>query len=337
MHTNVIEKKISKQEYHAMIENRDSPFKKIIKKEFCYYGTECLYCLGLREIRVINLTAGNFPDCYVMEISINMSVFYGGKEYESFQCTGFDYQEFKKKLEQMLDSAIPSYSNVGDWRLKKIEYSKDLYLDRHTCVEKVLKTMNYIDGRKRMKFKIYKSGIEFAYYNKEEKAVIRFHFYRKIIEAVDKAGNGKANPLTAEDFKRMENLYRVELQIFSRRIYDLSVSMGIPQGSIEAFTDEQLEETFLMEILSQVYGKQPFRTRSQVVEIIENSKETLYIKKRMISVLDDINSLGYQEARKKCRGRRKDSFDILIKKIRGMGINLAYLPNEETEELFLLP
>jgi len=329
MHTPIIKRSIEKSEYHAMIEDSNTPFNRTIVNNFSFYKTTHLSELGIREIRLENHTRLNFPDCYEMKIVLNFNVFLGGNRFESYDCNNFSSDNMTSLLDGCLEFLIPNYKRGSPWHYEKIEYSKDLYTDAHTIMQNILNKTNYVDGRKKLNFKSYKSGIEFYSLESNGRTTFRLHIYRKLLEQQD-----KNYTLSSSEYLLIENMYHVEAQIFSSRISALSSQMGVSNGSIEDFSLPFIEDTIIKNHIASIYGKQPYRKRQDVIAIINASNNlTAYKKKQLIHILDQINQSSLLSARNKYKGKER-LFDSCIRTIRDLGINLIYIPYDSTENLF---
>lgn len=329
MHTPIIKRTINKTEYHAMIEHANTPFERTIVNNFSFYKTTHLSELGIREIRLENHTRSNFPDCYEMKVVLNFNVFTGGNRFESYDCKNFTADNIPFLLDGCLEFLIPAYKRGSPWHYEKIEYSKDLYTNAHSILNNILNKTNYVDARKKLNFRTYKSGIEFYSFEANGRTTFRLHIYRKLLEQLDKKYN-----LASDEYLMIENLYHIEAQIFSTRISALSSQMGISNGSIEDFSLPFIEDNIIKGYIVSIYGEQPYRKRQDVISIINASDSlTAYKKKQLIHILDQINQSSLLSARNKYKGNER-LFDSCIRIIRELGINLIYIPYNSTVDYF---
>ncbi|WP_296561013.1 hypothetical protein [uncultured Acetobacterium sp.] len=324
MHCNIIRKSISKKEYHSMIETHDTAFSRTVKNGFSYYNATNLYTLGLREIRLENHT--RFQDDYRMKIVINFNVFHQGDDFFSYNIENFVYDNFLSLLESTLEGFISNYHRGCPWFFEKVEYSRDYFTENHNEINNIMTKCNYINGKRKLEFHAYESGIEFCSYEKTDQSrrpTFRFHFYRKKTEQLD-----KKNHLTDAQIMNIENMYRIEAQLFKGRIDDLSRQLGVSRGSIEDFTNSVLEDNYLKKYIIEIYGINPHRKRKANVEIIKNSCESSYSKRQLIHILDQINQSSIHSARNKYKGAQKKLFDSNLKKIINLGINPINLTSQ---------
>ena len=323
MHACIIETPITEREYLSVKHSESCGIKNRSPTTECFYIGN-LHIQGLRNVifkkQYITIEHQTVTE-WSMSIFINLQSFLLGDNLHSYSPDDFNKEETIAKLEDTLSSNIKGYlRNDHHWRFAHIEYSKDFFISKSIMMH-IMKTCDYLDSRRKMKFCTHPSGIEFFACLKSGQRTIAFRIYHKLTE---KSHKGYFIPTEQLD---EYNFFRIELILFRDSIGDRSRENGFPLGDLDCFANKYIEAKELKDMLNEVYGSTTYRKRKDAVSIIRQNVSSVNMQNKLISFLDKINRKSIRTVRDEYKNcGRLQIYNSYVARLNQLDINLVFLP-----------